>query len=119
MTNMGTDLEANMSGSGLREKVIHDTSLGIPVKEPSPPSVKDDYVVTYEGSDDPLNPQNLPASKKWLYAVILGLLAFSITFASTVFSTATKATAAEFGVSSEVTTLGTALFVLGSPSLLI
>lgn len=40
-------------------------------------------------------------------------LAFRITFASSVFSTATVPTAKLFYVSMEVTTLGTALFVLG------
>lgn len=40
-------------------------------------------------------------------------MTFTVTFASSVFSTATDATAEEFNVSSEVMVLGTALFVLG------
>jgi DHA1 family multidrug resistance protein-like MFS transporter len=40
-------------------------------------------------------------------------MTFCVTFASSVFSTGTTAGAAEFGVSTEVSTLGTSLFVLG------
>ncbi|KKA24446.1 hypothetical protein T310_1475 [Rasamsonia emersonii CBS 393.64] len=55
----------------------------------------------------------MPLWKKWLLALLLGGITFVVTFASTVFSTATEATAIEYGVSAEVTTLGTSLFVLG------
>ena len=43
----------------------------------------------------------------------MGISTFSVTFASSVFSTATTETAEQFGVSPEAMILGTSLFVLG------
>lgn len=91
---------------------------------------KDLTLVEWDGPDDPGmscgniqvtvtknlpsgNPQNFKPWRKWLIAVITGIMTFTVTFASSVFSTATDATAEEFNVSSEVMVLGTALFVLG------
>ncbi|KAF2634763.1 MFS multidrug transporter [Massarina eburnea CBS 473.64] len=74
---------------------------------------KDPNLIDWDGPDDPDNPQNFPRWRKWLITVTLGTVTFCITFASSVFSTATTATAAEFNVSSEVMVLGTSLFVLG------
>ncbi|KAK0327859.1 hypothetical protein LTR91_001519 [Friedmanniomyces endolithicus] len=55
----------------------------------------------------------LPRSKKWATTFALGFVTFCVTFASSVFSPGTLATAQEFNVSDEVMVLGTALFVLG------
>ncbi|MCJ1229926.1 hypothetical protein MMC12_006597 [Toensbergia leucococca] len=74
---------------------------------------KDPNVIEFDAPDDPYNPQNMALWKKWVYAAILGSMTLVVTFASSVFSTATMVTADEFGVASEVTTLGTAMFVLG------
>jgi len=74
---------------------------------------KDPNLVEWDGEDDPENPQNFPARKKWMITVVAGLMTFSVTFASSVFSTATTVTSQLFGVSSEVMILGTSLFVLG------
>lgn len=74
---------------------------------------KDPNIVEWDGPDDPENPMNFPRWKKWMITVMMGVMTFCITFASSVFSTATQATAREFGVSPEVMTLGTSLFVLG------
>jgi DHA1 family multidrug resistance protein-like MFS transporter len=74
---------------------------------------KDPNLVEWDGDDDPENPQNFPARKKWMVTVVAGLMTFSVTFASSVFSTATTVTSQLFGVSSEVMILGTSLFVLG------
>ena len=76
----------------------------------------DPNLVVFSGPDDPLNPQNLPPWKKWVYANIIGWLSLVVTFATSVFSAATGVTAEEFGVGRQVTTLGTALFIAGSRS---
>lgn len=73
----------------------------------------DPFLVAYNGKDDPLDPQNIAMWKKWTYSLMLGLITLSVTFASSVFSTATEAAAQEFGVSNLVMTLGTALFIAG------
>jgi DHA1 family multidrug resistance protein-like MFS transporter len=73
----------------------------------------DPNLVDWDGPDDPGNPQNFPEWKKWMITIVAGLMTFSVTFASSVFSTATTVTSQLFGVSSEVMILGTSLFVLG------
>jgi MFS transporter, DHA1 family, multidrug resistance protein len=73
----------------------------------------DPNLIEWDGPDDPENPLNWPKSKKWITTCVLGSMTFCVTFASSVFSNATVPTALEFGVSTEVTTLGTSLFVLG------
>ena len=69
-------------------------------------------VIGWDGPDDPQNPQNWSNRKKYTATVLLASLTFCITFASSVFSTATLVTAKKYGVSTEVMTLGTSLFVL-------
>ncbi|KAE9970960.1 hypothetical protein BLS_004673 [Venturia inaequalis] len=51
---------------------------------------KDPNVVEWDGPDDPENPMNFPRWKKWMITVVMGLMTFCITFASSVFSTATE-----------------------------
>ena len=74
---------------------------------------KDPNLVDWDGDDDSGNPLNMPSWKKWLITCTTGIMTFTVTFASSVFSTATQATAMQFGVSPEVMVLGTSLFVLG------
>lgn len=73
---------------------------------------RDPDLIEWDGPDDPENPMNWPSSQKWTVTMALAFMTFCITFASSVFSTATQVTATEYGVSVEVTTLGTSLFVL-------
>ena len=79
-----------------------------------PQGPKDPNLVGWDGPNDPENPMNWPRSKKWIVTSFFSFMTFVITFASSVFSTATVVTSIEFGVSQEVTTLGTSLFVLVS-----
>lgn len=74
---------------------------------------KDPNLIEWDGPDDPENPQNWSVGYKWFVTIMLGMTTFVITFASSVFSTATQPTAKQFGVSNEVMVLGTSLFVLG------
>jgi MFS transporter, DHA1 family, multidrug resistance protein len=74
---------------------------------------KDPNLIEWDGPDDPENPMNWPTNKKWIVTIALGMMTFCVTFASSVFSNATVPVAELFGVSTEVTTLGTSLFVLG------
>ena len=72
----------------------------------------DSKIVGWDGPDDPDNPMNWPNRKKWMITISLGMLTWVVTFASSIFSTAVRSAAIEFGVSTEVMTLGTSLFVL-------
>lgn len=74
---------------------------------------KDPNLIEWDGPDDPGNPMNWSKTKKWTTTLMLGIMTFCVTFASSGFSNATVPTAVEYGVSTEVTTLGTSLFVLG------
>ncbi|KKA30791.1 hypothetical protein TD95_004954 [Thielaviopsis punctulata] len=83
--------------------------------KPYPPALPDqeEYVVEFDGPDDPLHAQNWPLSEKIMMAVMLGFTTFTSSFTSSMFSTATHAVAYQFGVSPEVGILGTSLYVLG------
>jgi hypothetical protein len=74
---------------------------------------QDPNVVDWDGPDDKENPMNFPTARKWIMAVSMGSMTLVVTFASSVFSSATQVTAQQFGVSEIVMILGLALFVLG------
>jgi multidrug resistance protein len=82
-------------------------------KEQEKEASKDPNIVGWNGDDDLENPQNWKQWRKWLITASMGSMTLCITFASSVFSTATIPTSVLFGVSTEVMTLGTSLFVLG------
>ncbi|CAG8163864.1 unnamed protein product [Penicillium salamii] len=77
------------------------------------PNEKEAAIVDWSGPNDPENPQNFPRWRKWTITIMLGLMTICVTFASSVFSTATKVTGKKFHVSSEVMVLAVSLFVLG------
>ncbi|RHZ67725.1 MFS transporter [Aspergillus thermomutatus] len=74
---------------------------------------KESTLVQWDGPKDPDNPVNFSPARKWTITVMLELMTVSVTFASSVFSTAAQVTAKKFHVSEEVMVLGTSLFVLG------
>jgi len=70
-------------------------------------------LVVLNGPEDPLNPMNMPAWRKWFCASILGAMTFAATFSSSIFSAAANVTAAEFGVAPTTMPLATSLYVFG------
>ncbi|KAL8665471.1 MAG: hypothetical protein Q9202_002176 [Teloschistes flavicans] len=74
---------------------------------------REEYVVEFDGPDDPLHPQNWSMRKKILIAAMLAYTTLVSTFASSIFSTATTVVGEQFGVSTEVGLLGLSLYVLG------
>ena len=78
------------------------------------PTQWENDLVGWDGPNDPQNPHNWSKSKKYTVTVFYATLTFCITFASSVFSTATQVTAELYGVSTEVMTLGTSLVVFVS-----
>ncbi|KAL2156838.1 hypothetical protein VTH06DRAFT_4215 [Thermothelomyces fergusii] len=83
--------------------------------KPYPPLLpnQEDYVVEFDGPDDPLHAQNWPLRKKLATATMLGFTTMTAAFGSSIFSAATRAVGVEFGVSSEVSLLGVSFYVLG------
>ena len=70
-------------------------------------------MVEFNGHDDPLHPMNWPTGKKIWIGGICAYTCLCSTFASSVFSSSTEALGEAFGVSTEVATLSTSLYVLG------
>ena len=83
--------------------------------KPYPPLLPDreEFVVEFDGPDDPLHAQNWPLRKKLPVAIVLGYVTLVAAFGSSIFSTATGVVSKVFGISAEVGTLGVSLYVLG------
>ncbi|OJJ50345.1 hypothetical protein ASPZODRAFT_149690 [Penicilliopsis zonata CBS 506.65] len=73
----------------------------------------EEYVVEFDGPDDPLHPHNWPMSRRAVMAGILCFSTFAGAFTSAIFSTTAAQVSEEFNVSEEVSILGVTLFVLG------
>ncbi|KAE8155095.1 major facilitator superfamily domain-containing protein [Aspergillus avenaceus] len=86
--------------------------------KPYPPPLPDreDYVVEFDGTEDPLYPQNWALGTKFYISAILAFTSICSTFDSAVFSGSTKNVANAFGVSIEVSTLSSSLYIIGYAS---
>ncbi|KAJ5301934.1 hypothetical protein N7508_006797 [Penicillium antarcticum] len=73
----------------------------------------EDAIVDFEGPDDPYRPLNWGFRKKAVTTVLYGLTTMGSTWASSVYSTGQAQISEEFGVSNEVSTLGTSLLLFG------
>ena len=93
------------------KKALPNFGAGKPYPPPLPGI--EEYVVEFDGPDDPLHPQNWPMKRKLIVAAMLGYTTLLAAFGSSIFSTATAEVALVFGVSTEVGTLGLSLYVLG------
>lgn len=83
--------------------------------KPYPPPLpeREEYVVEFDGPDDPLHAQNWPLKKKLLTAAILGFTTLTAAFGSSIFSAATRVVAHNYHVGTTVGVLGTSFYVLG------
>ncbi|KAM3459311.1 hypothetical protein NHJ6243_007058 [Beauveria neobassiana] len=83
--------------------------------KPYPPPLPDqeEYVVEFDGPNDPLHAQNWPLRKKLLTSAMLGYTTMTSAFTSSIFSAGTQVVAKQYGVGSEVGLLGTTFYVLG------
>ncbi|KAL1870447.1 hypothetical protein Daus18300_005133 [Diaporthe australafricana] len=85
---------------------------------PIPPTLpdQDEYTVEFDEANDPLHPYNWRLSIKLFTSILVCLGTFIVSFTSAVFAPATKDASNYLGVSKEVGTLGTTLYVLGFAS---
>lgn len=83
---------------------------------PPPMPDRDQYVVTFDGPDDPTHPYNWPVWRKVAICAVLGVNALSLTLGSAMYSTGSFEVMALFNVGFTVATLGTSLFVFGFAS---
>lgn len=76
----------------------------------------DSYLVEFDGPSDSRRPFNWKWSTKLLVSVVACLGTLQASFNSAIFAPGTSGASSEFGVSTEVGTLGTTLYVLGFAS---
>src|SRR3569833_6883 len=70
-------------------------------------------LVDFDGPDDPYRPINWPTHRKVSTTLLYGLVTMTATWASSSYSAGTQQIAAQFGVGTQVATLGTTLFLFG------
>jgi len=107
-----------VGAAGLKSRASRRSQRPLPPfggGKPYPPPLpeREEYVVEFDGADDPLHAQNWPLKRKLWTAVTLGYTTLVAAFASSIFSAATGAVAHHFGVSTQVGILGVSLYVLG------
>ncbi|KAM0262172.1 hypothetical protein ACHAQJ_001916 [Trichoderma viride] len=73
----------------------------------------EDELVDFDGPDDPYHPLNWPTHKKVLTTALYGLVTMTATWASSAYSAGTQLVAEEFHVGTQVSVLGTTLFLFG------
>lgn len=93
------------------EEPLPDLGAGKPFLPPL--SDCEEYVVGFDGVDDPLHAKNWPMNKKLYIGAILAFDALSAAMVSSIFSAATSVVSSQFGVAPVVGTLGTIPFVFG------
>jgi hypothetical protein len=72
-----------------------------------------EYIVDFDGPDDPYRPANWPFRKKCITTLLYGMTTMGATFMSTVYSPVTDIIAEDYGVSREVSLLGVTFTLLG------
>lgn len=106
-------------GASLKSRTISRASKkplpGFGAGKPYPPNLpeREEYVVEFDGHDDPLHAQNWSLKKKIFTAAMLGFTTLTSAFGSSIFSAATRVVAAQYGVGTTVGVLGTSFYVLG------
>lgn len=73
----------------------------------------EEHIVNFDGPDDPYRPENWPTRKKAVTTLLYGLTTMGATWSSAILAPATDDIASEFGVATEVATLGTSFLLLG------
>ncbi|KAF1841044.1 major facilitator superfamily [Cucurbitaria berberidis CBS 394.84] len=102
-------------GGSLKNRMSRKPLPAFGAGKPYPPPLpeREEYVVEFEGVDDPLHAMNWPLKKKLATAAMLGFTTLTAAFGSSIFSAATGAIMHKFHVGSVVATLGTSFYVLG------
>lgn len=101
-------------GASLKSRQSRKPLPAFGAGKPYPPPLPDreEYVVEFDGVDDPLHAQNWSLKKKLITAGILGFTTLTSAFGSSIFSAATRVVANQYGVGTTVGVLGTSFYVL-------
>ncbi|TKA28672.1 hypothetical protein B0A50_02999 [Salinomyces thailandicus] len=115
----GRSQHSQTIGTGVKSRTVSRASKK-PIPnfgggKPFPPPLPDreEYVVEFDGPEDPLHAQNWTLGKKLRTAIILSFVSLTASFGSSIFSAALESVAQHFGFSREVGILGVSLYVLG------
>jgi DHA1 family multidrug resistance protein-like MFS transporter len=102
-------------GASLKSRTSRKPLPAFGAGKPFPPPLpeREEYVVEFDGPDDPLHAQNWPMRKKLITAAMLGFTTLTAAFGSSIFSAATRVVAHQYGVGTTVGVLGTSFYVLG------
>ncbi|CAA7270304.1 unnamed protein product [Cyclocybe aegerita] len=92
---------------------IHEPSPKTGTNTFPPAPTLDANMVTWDGPDDPTNPQNWSIRYKWLITAVCIIMTVNVTFASSAPSSASFRIMREFDTSREVSYLITTVFLLG------
>ncbi|PSN69427.1 citrinin biosynthesis transporter CtnC [Corynespora cassiicola Philippines] len=106
--------KAQQSADDLKtsREALGDLEKGLDNDPPEQPADQN-FLVEFDGPDDPDNPKNWSTRRRWAITISMGLLVFTVTFASSIFSVNIGVVSEKFNVSVVTATLGVALFVLG------
>ncbi|KAJ4354462.1 uncharacterized protein N0V89_006199 [Didymosphaeria variabile] len=102
-------------GASLKSRHSKKPLPGFGGGKPYPPPLpeREEYVVEFDGPDDPLHAQNWPMRKKLFTGAMLGFTTLTAAFGSSIFSAATRVVAQQYHVGTTVGVLGTSFYVLG------
>jgi DHA1 family multidrug resistance protein-like MFS transporter len=109
--------QKSLEDMGTSDDALADVEKAVTGDAPGQSGEKN-YLVEFDGPDDPGNPKNWTQKKRWAITVCMGLLVFTVTFASSIFSVNIRVVQEKFDVTMVTATLGVALFVLVSSSTL-
>lgn len=72
-----------------------------------------EFEVQFDGDSDPMNPKNRPRWRKWLIVLIGSGCSLCVTCASAMYTSTYEQMDQEFGISTEVATVGLTTYVCG------
>jgi multidrug resistance protein len=78
-----------------------------------PSSDEKQFVVDWDGPDDPMSPKNKSTARKWMIVIIIAFGSYCVTNTSSLYTTTYDGMNEEFGSSRIVATLGLSTFVFG------
>ncbi|KAJ5134635.1 MFS multidrug transporter [Penicillium atrosanguineum] len=94
--------------------IDQDPELATPEIRKYPETDLDKGIVGWDGQDDPENPQNFPAGRKWGLLALMSAITFVSPLASSMFSPAVSYVGTDFGVTNEtILSLSVSIFLLG------
>lgn len=97
---------------GVSRDAYPDTERGVEQDIANSEPVADSSLVNFDGSNDPDNANNWSSKRRWGITISMGLMVFTVTFASSIFSVNIGVMAQKFDVDLVTATLGVALFFL-------